>query len=324
MDSHAFAVTPHLSVLNGQNMLNTRTMDTKPNITAQIICDSINPNGSRLTTAILMYPRFIHSELMTHRAFSRNAASSRAIPIAKSIDEVENDPAVFEFWGKNQSGMQSEVEMDESDITIAKQVLRDARSCAVSYAMMLQEASAHKQMANRLLEPFLHITTLVTATDRGWENFFAQRANRNAQPEFQVLAYRMLKEYLGSTIREVGREGWHIPFFEGDEVGLDFKQIKRSVARCARISYQNHLGDMSESDDLALYNRLQSAGHWSPFEHIAQHCDSLEESERSNFDIGRNLSYWYQWRKRFSGECVSLSQDRMCQMLADKPTWFQL
>lgn len=261
---------------------------------------------------------------MTHRAFSRNTASSRAIPITKSIEEVESDPTVFEFWGKNQAGMQSEAELDESDINMVQQVFRDARSTAVSYARMLQGYNAHKQIVNRLLEPFLHITTLVTATDRGWENFFAQRANRNAQPELQVLAYRMLKEYLMSTAREVGREGWHIPFFEGDEVGLDFKQVKRSVARCARISYQNHLGSMSELDDLALYDRLQSAGHCSPFEHVAQHCDSLEESERSNFDIGSNISYWYQWRKRFSDECVSLSHDRMCQIIADKPTWFQL
>lgn len=77
----------------------------------RVLKDSVAPCGKRLTTWELTYPRFVHAELMTHRLFSRNSASSRAIPTEKLIERVEKDPAMPIFWGKNQKGMQAEVEM---------------------------------------------------------------------------------------------------------------------------------------------------------------------------------------------------------------------
>ena|SRR3990172_10692569 len=95
---------------------------------ARILCDSesiyhkIGEHGNRLTTMEITYPRFVHSELMTHRMFSRNAASSRAIPISKMIEAVERDPVIPVWWGKNQSGMQARKELDsyEKEIAISR------------------------------------------------------------------------------------------------------------------------------------------------------------------------------------------------------------
>ena len=47
---------------------------------AEVLIDSVNPAGQRLTTFVLRFPRFVLSEFNTHRMFSRNASSSRAIP----------------------------------------------------------------------------------------------------------------------------------------------------------------------------------------------------------------------------------------------------
>src|ERR1700742_2095163 len=84
-------------------------------ITAKIICDSVSEAGVRLTTFELMYPRFIHAELMTHRAFSRNAASSRAIPIETMLRRIEENPAMPVFWAANQKGMQAVAEVPDDD-----------------------------------------------------------------------------------------------------------------------------------------------------------------------------------------------------------------
>ena len=79
----------------------------------KVIADSISESGKRITTFQLKYPRFIHSEVMTHRVFSRNASSSRAIPVKKMIEQVRNNPAMPIHWGANQSGMQAKNELNE-------------------------------------------------------------------------------------------------------------------------------------------------------------------------------------------------------------------
>lgn len=244
-------------------------------ISAKILLDSICE--SRITTFELTYPRFIHSEFMTHRVFSRNAASSRAIPIEKSIEAVMSVPAAPEVWGKNQKGMQAREVLE--DIFEPTCTWLNARNEAVKYVQEMQKLGVHKQIANRLIEPFSHITVIATATDL--DNFFALRAHPDAQPEFQVLAYKMLDLYLKSNPRRITCKQWHIPFVD-EEAGLavtqcDDELLMISAARCARVSYTAQNKEFSKEDDIALAQKLSESGHWSPFEHVAKAAATLEK-----------------------------------------------
>jgi len=221
-------------------------------ITAKIIADTIW-NGNRITTMQLRYPRFIHSEFMTHRAFSRNASSSRAIPVDRLIADVENDPAMPIHWGSNKPGMQAGPEIASCE----KQWLL-ARDAAVIHAARISAYGLHKQIVNRILEPFAHINVLVTATE--WDNFFALRDHPDAQPEIQALAKVMRKARDESIPVE---DDMHSPYHDDP---------KRSAARCARVSYLTHEGKEPTYDqDMALFERLAHANpmHSSPMEHQA-------------------------------------------------------
>lgn len=153
---------------------------------AKIILDSINESGDRLTTFQLRYPRFIHSELMTHRVFSRNAMSSRAVPVAKMIAQVRENPAKPIHWGMNKPGMQA---TEEVPVASAEHLWQKAANLAADVAEQMVKLNLHKQVANRILEPFQWMNTIVTATE--WDNFFELRAHPDAQPEFQKLAVMM-------------------------------------------------------------------------------------------------------------------------------------
>lgn len=164
-------------------------------IEVKVLADSINPAGDRITTGLWTYPRFIHSEIMTHRMLAKNSASSRAIPVEKMIQAVRENPASFEQYGAANKGMQAQGNMDEE----TKERFIDAwcgmGAEAVMFAREWKDKAA-KQLVNRVLEPWAHMTIVITGTD--WHNFFALRAHPAAQPEFQVLAYRWLDAYLKS------------------------------------------------------------------------------------------------------------------------------
>lgn len=260
---------------------------------AEIIADSISPGGSRVTTFVLTYPRFIHSEVMTHRVFSRNAASSRAIPIDKIIEQVRTNPAMPIRWGKNGKGMQDHGRFeDETDIMACELNWRAAAIRAVESAIVLRDAGLHKQIVNRVLEPFVWMTTLVTATE--WENFYSLRLHKDAQPEFQHLAHLMLKEYLAHSPQVKDWGEWHIPF--GDKMPEDADlatQLKIATARAARISYLTFDRNHSVDKDIELHDALASSGHWSPFEHA---CRATRAARAGNFQR------WEQYRHTFDGE----------------------
>lgn len=235
-------------------------------ISAKIIADSISHSGVRLTTMELNYHRFIHSEFMTHRMFSRNASSSRAIPIEKQIHQVLNTPATPIHWGRNQSGMQAREELEYP--SFAQDVWKYASELAVDRAHDLKDLGTHKQIVNRLLEPFQWIKVIVTATE--WDNFFKLRLHKDAQPEMMVLAEHMKRAMDESIPVELQSGEWHLPYVRKECFGVyELKDaIKCSVARCARVSYLNH--DNSTPDvekDIALADMLLEAGHMSPFEH---------------------------------------------------------
>ena len=161
---------------------------------ARVLRDSVSPAAVRLTTMEVRYPRFIHAEFLTHRNFSRNSASSRAIPIRKMIEAVRSEPAMPLWWGRNQSGMQARQEIDPAAQALAKAEWQRALEDALAHAERLaaKDIDLHKQLVNRVLEPFAWITVIVTATE--WANFFTQRTHEDAQPELKHIAERMLAE----------------------------------------------------------------------------------------------------------------------------------
>lgn len=281
-------------------------------IKAEIVCDSIAPSGIRLTTFVLTYPRFIHSEFMTHRVFSRNASSSRAIPVKKSIQMVIDNPVIPLAFTKNKAGMQGGEALDGEAHDAAIKTWLLARDNAVLAAMTLSDLEVHKQYANRILEPFAHITVVVTATD--WSNFFALRCHPMAQPEICLLATSMWETYSLSTPEELYDGDWHLPFitqkdrsnalhyvnYENLGVSFDELILKQSVARCARVSYLNHDGTSStEEQDMQLYDRLLGSAplHASPAEHQAMACS--DPNVRSG-----NFRGWIQYRKTLKNENV--------------------
>lgn len=247
-------------------------------ISAKVIQHSVKCDYvTHLITFELEYPRFIHGELMTHRVFSRNAASSRAIPISKMIEQVKNNPAMPIHWGANQAGMQAKHEVDNK--TAAELSWLFAASDAVRNAEILASHGVHKQVVNRILEPFQTMKTVVTATE--FDNFFNLRCHEDAQPEIKCLAEKMEDALLTSYPTPLYNSEWHVPYverkFEDDKV-LYFsngKQVSEEVAIqisascCAQVSYR--LLDDSEEKAKKIYNQLVESKpiHASPFEHQA-------------------------------------------------------
>lgn len=269
---------------------------------AKVILDSVSPAGDRLTTLEVKFHRFVLAEFNTHRVFSRNSASSRAIPINKQIAKVLEDPAIPVEWGLNQSGMQAnELINDLLELLEAAGEWLLARDDAVAHVRKLQEIGTdsegnlrgvHKQIANRLLEPFMWHTAIVSSTE--WQNFFNQRVSQFsplAQPEMRAAADLMYDAIKASTPDLMYPNEYHTPYVSADEVPKLAERVSVSIARCARVSYLTHDGIRDVSEDLAMYERLISASprHESPLEHVATPALKGESS------LG-NFQGWLQWR----------------------------
>lgn len=294
-------------------------------ITAEIIADSKNQFGQRITTYILVFPRIILAEFNTHRMFSRNSASSRAIPFKKMVESVTTNPFIPSRWMKDHSGMQGSEFMDERESEVAKSAWLVARNRMVEQATYLSARGVTKQFCNRLLESFLWHTVIVTASE--WENFFSLRAHPAAEIHMQELAQKMLDAYNASTPKILEPGDWHIPF--GDKMdeerliqtynhslpfgpmenldketsGRNTVALKVATARCARVSYMNFEGKDDYVADCDLHDRLSSMGHWSPFEHCAR---AMTESEMQQFvhtqEISTNPSgVEFGWSGNFRG-----------------------
>lgn len=279
-------------------------------IEAKIIADSVSEMGIRLTTMQLRYPRFIHAEFMTHRVFSRNASSSRAIPVARMIEDLRRDPAMPVFWGSNKPGMQAGAELSDAELLDAKEVWLLAMGEAIEKAEELMAIGLHKQIANRILEPWAHINVVVTATD--WENFYTLRRHKDAQPEIKALADAIWVAQQESEPRSRAPGFWHLPYVRADEFEIDLDtQIKMSVARCARVSYLTHEGKPSTlEEDLMLYDRLVGAQplHASPAEHQATPDDigaGYTGEDWQHPEQHGNLRGWRQHRKMLEGEFIA-------------------
>lgn len=223
----------------------------------RVLADSIAPCGKRLTTLECSYPRFIHSEVLTHRMLSRNSASSRAIPTEKLIQRVVDDPVIPMYIGANQKGMQAGAELTDLAREIAVREWLAARDSAVDKARSLLAIGVHKQVVNRLIEPWMWITVIISATE--WENFFGLRLHKDAEPHFQHLARMMKDAMIESYPVELDAGSWHLPLiksaeitevslrYPNDEQAAWLELIKISVGRCARVSYLTHDGRRGKS-----------------------------------------------------------------------------
>jgi len=282
---------------------------------AKIICDSI-AQGVRLTTMEVTLPRIVLAEWNTHRVFSRNSASSRAIPVEKRIQAVMDNPFVPDAFAANKAGMQAGEDLDAEANAMARNEWFTARNHAVDSARFLAESGVHKQWANRLIEPYSWTTIVVTATE--WTNFFNLRISKLAQPEIRRAAELMKEAMDASTPVELGEGDWHLPYVQIDELtaGHDWEYLARlSVARCARVSYLTHDGKRDHGKDIELHDRLLESRHMSPFEHVA--CVSVDDrlprynaalTEAISLDpvfYGNFREPWLQYRKTIPSEAVA-------------------
>lgn len=271
-------------------------------IKVKIIADSKSSvDGKRITTFELEYHRYIHGELMTHRMFSRNAASSRAIPVAKMIEQVRTNPATPIHWGANQSGMQAKQELTDTLQSVKDQWESASLLAAIKAENMMWD-NAHKQIVNRVLEPFQMMKTVLTATE--FDNFFWLRNHEDAQPEIKRLAELMLEAMNNSAPKELVPGMWHTPYYgEGYWGCLCEDSLEDALAIssscCAQVSYR--LLDDSIEKARMVYKRLveSSPVHASPFEHQATPVDYVhccDTTELSTIDgathIDREGNVW--------------------------------
>ena len=192
---------------------------------AEILADSLNPQGDRITTMKITFPRIMLAEFNTHRMFSRNSASSRAIPFKKMVKMVEENPFIPIAWQKDHKGMQGteyfnnteysflEKENREDEYGSDQHYLRSnwlsARNNAINIANFLNKCGATKQLCNRLLEPFMWHTVIVTATE--WSNFFELRCPRYNSGKNGSTQYFSKKDYckdLGTKTEEYDEMYW--------------------------------------------------------------------------------------------------------------------
>lgn len=264
-----------------------------------ILADSISDSGVRLTTFQLTFPRFVLAEFNTHRMFSRNSASSRAIPVEKMLRQVKEDPFIPIHWGKKQKGMQADEEISPEEQIRAEDQWRGAAFWAELMASRLLDIGVHKQITNRLLEPFLWHTVICTATD--WENAINLRAHPAAQPEIRPV-FESIREQLATHEPEYVKPGrWHMPLMADlpDLIAAGYtlpRLLLISIGRCARISYMTHDGKRDPLEDIRLAQRLHKDGHMSPFEHVAVATNSQK--------YFGNFKSWCQYRKLIKGEAV--------------------
>lgn len=266
-------------------------------IKAQILADSLNSaTGDRLTTYQIRVPKWILAEINTHRALSRNFASSRAIPSRTIRKQIIDDPFVPVYFGANQKGMQAQSELTGLRLELAKQTWKLARFPSCGFHWLGEKIGLHKQIVNRMLEPWMWADGVISATE--FRNFFALRNHEDAQPEFRELARQMQELYEGNQPKVLQPGEWHLPFIDTSDLILYPEQVEMiSSARCARVSYLLRDGKRSTPEaDLKLCKRLIGSfpGHWSPTEHPAK---AMPTSDRYGNFVG-----FKQYRKFHQGE----------------------
>ena len=320
--------SPTLQILIYQLLLH-QMKSAKELITAKIIADSIAPNGVRMTTMEIEYPRFILAELNTHRMLSKNSASSRAIPVKAMHEHIRANTAAPVHWGINQPGMKAKEELTGADLSWAKYLWESARESAIKASQALAELNIHKQVTNRVTEPWMLMKTVISGTE--WRNFWWLRAHADAQPEIHELATKMMTAYNESTPQQLQPGEWHVPYvntYRDSYTGVlhyldsedNYITAKEaciiSSSCCAQVSYRKN--DDSFEKARKIYQQLieSEPAHASPVEHQATPIDyattcSFEPETwepgithvSANSDLwSGNLRGWIQHRKLIPGE----------------------
>lgn len=300
-------------------------------ISAKIIKDSVSLDGARMTTFELEYPRFILSEVNTHRMLSKNSASSRAIPVNTMHEIIKANTARPIYWGKNQPGMAARVELDDLSIESSIGVWDAARDQAISHSKLLSSIGNHKQVANRLTEPFQVMKTVLSGTE--FANLYALRDHTDAQPEFSELA-RCMRIARDHSVPKLLKSGeWHVPYvatrrsenseltyWADEQTQIDVETAKKiSASCCAQVSYRRL--DTSLEKALQIFDKLNlgsedEIAHASPVEHqatpmIAAHNDPTSDWEEGVTHMRHdgslwsgNLRGWVQYRQLIPREAV--------------------
>lgn len=239
-----------------------------PDISVKIITHSYNANNDvEALTFELEYPRYIHGEFLTHRVFSRNSQSSRAVPVA-SVYEANKDFVRPIYFGKNKAGMSSVDELDPESKAKAKAIWDAIAELSFKASYELSKLGLHKQWANRITEPYSRIKTVMTTTEL--DNFFNLRTENDVvMPELEYLAIKMQQAYKDSNPQYLGTGEWHLPYVTKEDLELyDIATcVKISASCCAQVSYRKL--DNSVDKALDMYEKLVNSGtlHGSPFEH---------------------------------------------------------
>lgn len=274
------------------------------NIKATIVKDSVSPNGVRLLTYELEYPRIIHSEVMTHCMLEKNAASSRAIPVATMLELIENNPAMPVEWGTNNPGMVSKTLMDAETAKAAEGVWLNAMKDAVAHARVISEKNginAHKQCANRLTEAYQFMKTVMTGTE--WANLFWLRDHPDADPTFHELARCMnvAREQSVPVLLQPGQ--WHLPYVDfvdgkyfSNGIELELETAKKVSASCtAQVSYRKLNDSVEQADKVFGMLNLGSddkPAHASPVAHQATPMKAPSVEDMNEINLPRDFETW--------------------------------
>lgn len=258
----------------------------------RVLADSISPEDVRLTTLECRYPRFIHAEVLRHRVDSHSVESSRAVPTEINIKKVKEDPFVPESFNKRVKGMGVGEALDGEAREEAEKMWRESARAMAWRAGQLNDIGIDKSRANRLLEPFMYVKDIITATE--WSNFLALRCPPGedvdldfpAQPEFQIFALLVRQALRLSDPKQLQHGWWHLPgatglelhqlcqLREGKTVGdpdAFVNDLKRACPRrLAKISFDNLNKPEDIEISIAKTGELVSFGHFSPTEHVAR------------------------------------------------------
>lgn len=281
-------------------------------ITARILADSISPSGVRMTTMEIEYPRFILAELNTHRMLSKNSASSRAIPVKAMHEHIRANTATPVYWGINQPGMKAREELTGSDKSWALYLWNKARDMAIGFSQDMAELNLHKQITNRITEPWMIMKTVISGTE--WANYFWLRDHADAQPEIAELAKKMHQAYDASVPQPLQPGEWHVPYVitnrdastgvlhyldgSGGIITADEARII-SASCCAQVSYRKSDDTLAKAQKVFQMLIESEPAHASPVEHQATPMNPYstygydpEYWEEGTTHVSRNGDVW--------------------------------
>ncbi len=270
---------------------------------AKIIKHSITEWGQEIVTFEIEHPRMVHADFMTHKVLSKNGSSSRAIPVLTMLKKIWNEPVLPVFWGKNQSGMEAKEELSGWRLKCAKILWSLAAKSSCIFSFSLSKLGLHKQLSNRITEPFGFIKLVVTGTS--FDNFYRLRDHEAAQPELQDLARKMKIAHKNSTPQVLKFGEWHLPYIDST-VGSE-ENLKLSSSLCAQTSYRKSDDSMEKATN--IFGRLIDSDpeHFSPTEHQATPLESKDSIFFTHKDkLGRlwsgNFCGWGQYRQKIQAE----------------------